>query len=77
MDLWGKAEGGCGAGCFATLYTLIRLIAHGETKTCGQSAVSVPVKAVACGDVGLNRAHESRMGRSFFFGFLLFECIDI
>ena len=24
MDLWGKAEGGCGAGCFATLYTLNR-----------------------------------------------------
>ena len=77
MDLWGKAEGGCGAGCFATLYTLIRLIAHGETKTCGQSAVSVPVKAVACGDVGLNLCMNLEWGGYSFLVFCFSSGIDI
>ena len=77
MDLWGKAEGGCGAGCFATLYTLIRLIAHGETKTCGQSAVSVPVKAVACGDVEFESLMNLEWGGYSFLIFCFSSRIDI
>ena len=61
MDLWEKAEGGRGAGCFATLYRSgpDRLVRGGETKTCvaswclvaSQQSQFLYRKAVACGDI--------------------------